>query len=69
MVVVHASIVRAKMEMICNHHLPPAVGPDARFSLAIEVMDSQVPKCEGVKCTDILYSLSPDILYSFPVAG
>ena len=25
---------------------------------------SQVPKSEGVKCTDILYSLSPDILYT-----
>jgi hypothetical protein len=26
---------------------------------------SPVPKCEGVKCRDMLYILSPDILYTF----
>jgi hypothetical protein len=30
---------------------------------------SPVPKSEGVKFHDMLYSLSPDILYSFPMAG
>jgi hypothetical protein len=35
---------------------------DARLR-AVEL--SQVPKSEGVKCRDILYILSPDILYSF----
>jgi hypothetical protein len=30
---------------------------------------SQVPKCEAVKCRDMVYILSPDILYSFPMLG
>jgi hypothetical protein len=28
---------------------------------------SQVPKSEAVKCRDMVYILSPDILYSFPM--
>jgi hypothetical protein len=32
-------------------------------------MVSQVPKCEGVKCRDMVYILSPDILYSFTTPG
>jgi hypothetical protein len=30
---------------------------------------SPVPNCEGVKCRDMVYILSPDILYSLPMAG
>jgi hypothetical protein len=32
--------------------------------LADKALPSPVPKCEGVKCRDILYILSPDILYT-----
>jgi hypothetical protein len=30
---------------------------------------SQVPKGEAVKCRDMVYILSPDILYTFPMPG
>ena len=30
---------------------------------------SPVRNSEGVKCRDMVYSLSPDILYSFPMQG
>jgi flavin-dependent dehydrogenase len=36
----------------------------AMAAAGMGIVVSQVPKCEGVKCTDILYSLSPDILYT-----
>jgi hypothetical protein len=39
------------------------------FSGRLAVGPSPVPKSEGVKCRDMVYILSPDILYSFPMLG
>jgi hypothetical protein len=51
-------IVRQGREIFCN----------ARTA-GLLFMLSQVPKGEGVKCRDMVYILSPDILYSFPMLG